>query len=402
MTIYIQQIVPGLEEFMEPKAELQQPMPSVKQLPPPPAEVSVDKDLKDLTAEDVQQVEDAPEEESNTEQSILPAKHLPPPIQVSNNKGLRDEDVQRVEEALDTEQADNTKKAYASGTARFKRWCECRGITHLPADPDHVVAYFAEAAQDLKMSTVKLHRTAISDAHRQAGLTDPTKAAIVRKVVRGLSKKYKFTEGQAKGLTAADMENIRATASKPRRTTGNSNRVEPAHKAEARGLLDIAICSVMRDGLLRRAEAAELRWKDLEIQTDGTSRITIRFSKTDQEGEGVTLFLSEVTTEDLMAIMPDTMDPEELIFGLSADAINRHIRKTCVNAHLGDGYSGHSGRVGMAQDLSDAGATTSELMTAGRWKSSIMVGKYCRNQQAGRGAVSKFHDGKYRHSPESP
>ena len=198
------------------------------------------------------------------------------------------------------------------------------------------------------------------------------------------------------------MEKIRATACKPRKSTGNSSRVEPTHKAEARGLLDIALCSVMRDALLRRAEAAELRWEDLEPQPDGTSRITIRFSKADQEGEGATLFLSEVATEDLIAIMPDAMDPGDLMFGLSSDAINRRIRKACLHAGLGDGYSGHSCRVGMAQDLSDAGATTSELMTAGRWRSALMVGKYCRNQEAARGAVSKFHHGQYRPRAESP
>ena len=201
MTIYIQQIVPGFEELMEPETMMMKELaplpPSVKQFPPPPAEVSID---KDFMAEDVQRAEETSEKESDREQSILPVKQLPPPpIQISDNKGLTAEDIQRVKEVLDISQAENTRKAYASGMARFKRWCESRGVSHLPADPDHVVAYFAETALELKMSTIKLHRTGISDAHRQAGLPDPTKAPFVRKAIRGLSKKYKFVEGQAKG-----------------------------------------------------------------------------------------------------------------------------------------------------------------------------------------------------------
>ena len=49
----------------------------------------------------------------------------------------------------------------------------------------------------------------------------------------------------------------------------------------ARGLTDIAICSTMRDALMRRGEAADLRWSDIETREDGSGRLTIRHSKTD-------------------------------------------------------------------------------------------------------------------------
>ena len=39
---------------------------------------------------------------------------------------------------------------------------------------------------------------------------------------------------------------------------------------------------------------------------------------------------------------------------------------------LGDGFTGHSGRVGMAQDLVKNGVELLALMTAGRWKSAKM------------------------------
>ena len=54
-------------------------------------------------------------------------------------------------------------------------------------------------------------------------------------------------------------------------------------------------------------------------------------------------------------------------------------------AGLGEGFTGHSGRVGMAQDLSASGVELPELMTAGRWKSSKMPARYTERQAAGRG-----------------
>ena len=58
---------------------------------------------------------------------------------------------------------------------------------------------------------------------------------------------------------------------------------------------------------------------------------------------------------------------------------------------LGEGFTGHSGRVGMAQDLAATGVDLPALMTAGRWKSSRMPAKYTERQAAGRGAVARYY-----------
>ena len=56
-------------------------------------------------------------------------------------------------------------------------------------------------------------------------------------------------------------------------------------------------------------------------------------------------------------------------------------------AGLGDGYTGHSGRVGKAQDLVKSGVELPALTTAGRWKSSKMPAQYTERQggRPGRG-----------------
>ena len=87
------------------------------------------------------------------------------------------------------------------------------------------------------------------------------------------------------------------------------------------------------------------------------------------------------------------VDPAAPVFGLSASQIGRRIDAAAKAAGLGEGFTGHSGRVGMAQDLAASGVELPELMTAGRWKSSRMPARYTERQTAGRGAVARYYPG---------
>ena len=88
------------------------------------------------------------------------------------------------------------------------------------------------------------------------------------------------------------------------------------------------------------------------------------------------------------------MDPSTPVFGLSASQIGRRVAAAAKAAGLGDGFTGHSGRVGMAQDLAAAGVELPALMQAGRWQSSKMPARYTERQAAGRGAVARYYQGK--------
>ena len=164
--------------------------------------------------------------------------------------------------------------------------------------------------------------------------------------------------------------------------------------------MDLALMQVMRDGLLRRSEAAALRWGDVEFHADGSGRLNIARSKTDQAAGGATLYLGPAAVEALLAIRPEeaVTDPAGSVFGLSASQISRRIKAADRMAGLGDGFSAHSPMVGMAQDLSAAGAELPELMTAGRWDSPTMPARYTEAQAAGRGAVAQYYRGGLRGS----
>ena len=83
---------------------------------------------------------------------------------------------------------------------------------------------------------------------------------------------------------------------------------------------------LMRDVLLRVSEVANLTWDDLTIQADGSSRLNIRRSKTDREGEGAIQFISPTTTKALMRICLQGEKKSERIFPFTVQHIRRRIK----------------------------------------------------------------------------
>ncbi|MYN65015.1 MAG: tyrosine-type recombinase/integrase [Acidobacteria bacterium] len=50
----------------------------------------------------------------------------------------------------------------------------------------------------------------------------------------------------------------------------------------------------------------------------------------------------------------------------------------------------HSGRVGLASELTRCGASTTDVMRAGNWKTARMVAHYAAGATAERGAVARY------------
>ena len=101
--------------------------------------------------------------------------------------------------------------------------------------------------------------------------------------------------------------------------------------------MDIALASTLRDGLLRRSEAAALRRGDVELLADGSGRLHVRQSKGDQEGSGAVLYLGPDAVRDLLAIRPPGVvtDAQAPVFGLSASQIGRRPRAAAqLHDHL--------------------------------------------------------------------
>ena len=303
---------------------------------------------------------------------------------------LTESDIGNLSAVLDHEVAWNTMKNYRVQWKNFIMWAVERSIRALPAAPAQVAAYLAERIEEYghKPATLRAAAAAIAFVHRKAGLDDPCASPEVKRTLRSATRKAGRRQKQAEALTAEALASIQSTACNPRR--GRGGRFESQKSARCRGNLDIALISLMRDAMLRVSEAAVLTWADIVTEADGTGRLLIRRSKTDAEGEGAVAFLSAPTMVALRLICSARVATES-IFGLRPNQISRRIKQAARMAGLGDGFSGHSPRVGMARDLARAGIELPRLMNAGRWRNPAMPAHYTRNETAGKGAVAQFH-----------
>ena len=307
---------------------------------------------------------------------------------------LRTDHVRRLIDAAQDSHSASTRRNYLAAWRRFQSWAEGEGFHPIPALPETVAAYLAErAANGLSPASLRMDRAAIRYHHTEAGHANPTDNEGVRRVLRGLTRRA-AGEGsaprQAAALTEEDLAAICATAHL--RRTGPRGRTERAKTARRRGRVDVALASVMRDAMLRRSEAAALTWADVDFRREGSARVTVRRSKSDQDGKGATLYVGRAAAAALREIQRPDASPESRVFGLrSGRAVSNRIAAAAKAAGLVGRFSGHSPRIGMARDLVASGAGVAAVQVAGRWASAQMPAHYARAELAAKGAVARFH-----------
>ena len=190
--------------------------------------------------------------------------------------------------------------------------------------------------------------------------------------------------GQARPFSAADLAAVLATCHRPRR---RGRGVESDQVAAARGRLDAVIAGLLFMGGLRRSEVSALRWADVADAGDADGiLVTVRRSKTNQVGE-----TSDVRyLKNGAARAAAAPAPEGRVVPLSPQAVGLRFTSAAQAAGLERRVTAHSGRVGLASELTSRGASTTDMMLAGNWKTSRMVAHYSAGATAERGAVARY------------
>ena len=181
---------------------------------------------------------------------------------------------------------------------------------------------------------------------------------------------------------------MQAKADAPRK---RGRGMETAEQAAHRGRVDRALIGVLFQGGLRRSEAAALEWRDVEPGSEpGTLLIRVRRSKTNQDGADTDTRLVKNGTAAALDAMRGA-DDAPVFGGLSPQSINNRVRSLASHAGLdASRITAHSARIGLASELTRRGASTTETMLAGNWKTSRMVAHYAAGAKAERGAVAKY------------
>ena len=168
---------------------------------------------------------------------------------------------------------------------------------------------------------------------------------------------------------------------------------------------DRALLAVAYDGMLRRSELCALEVGDVVEEMRGDASLLVRRSKTDPEGRGTIVYLAPDTVAmvndwlrrggigggRLFRSLPNGRAPGAR---LDAGQVPRIFKRMARRAGLPDnvvaGLSGHSARVGAAQDMIAAGIGLPAILQAGRWKSTAMVNRYGDRLLAQRGGAAQL------------
>ena len=264
-----------------------------------------------------------------------------------------------------------TRRAYRAAIERLDATLDGRPLTDATL-AEHV---FRLAGDGLAPSSIAIAAAAATFLARVADWPNP-RGAMTTDALRIVRRNHaERGRGQARPVGAEHVAAIVATA----RREGRDR--------------DAAIAGVLFQAALRRSEAAALEWRDVEPAADipGALRIRVRRSKTDQIGEETDIRLvKNGAAEALAALRPVDAEPRTRVFGgINGQSISRRFAAAARAAGI-EGVTAHSGRVGHASELTARGASTTEVMLSGGWKTSRMVAHYSAGAKAERGAVAKY------------
>lgn len=242
-----------------------------------------------------------------------------------------------------------------------------------------VGSFLEEQGKLWKFSSVRQKLYAIRKIHRLMRLPDPTHDEELNIVLRRIRRSKFSRPKQAKALNKHHRDKF--IAALPDTPWGRRDKLMIALGYEI---------------LARRSELVAIKTSDITFLSNGTARVIIRRSKADQFGRGRMAFTSTQTSILLEEWIEWRGHDVDYLFcpiykgivldrSLSATTVRRIIKRAAklsgYDTTLAEEFSGHSMRVGAAQDLLCAGHNTSAIMRAGGWKSVSVLARYLEDAE---------------------
>lgn len=284
--------------------------------------------------------------------------------------------------------APNTRRAYESDWASWVKFCEAHEFVPLPADPEQVTLYlthltteFGIKGKKLRPRTAERHLAAINTTHCAMGLAFDRHNPALVKTLDGIRRTFGKNQKGARALRTEDIVALCETFGR-----------------DIRSLRDKAIILLGFAGGFRRSEIVGLNAEDLKFK-DGTLRVTLRRSKTDQKGEGRTIVIlpgQNLKTCPVAAVRawlsaadlkheggdpifrPINRHSGVELNRLSDRAVDLIVKEACRAAKLENSYSAHSLRAGHVTESLARGAGRAAVKRQTGHASDIMLDRYDR------------------------
>lgn len=266
----------------------------------------------------------------------------------------------------------NTIRAYRSDWIHYECWCEERGFPPLPATADNLATYIQDMSVTLKAATIRRRIDSLSSILTLSKNPNPTREPEVILAIKRMHRQLGRAQKQAEPLTREHLDTMKTRC-----------------RNSTRGLRDKLILQLGYETMRRRAELCRLRLEDVRKMPQGKYGLLLRFSKTDQFGEGTWIPISE-TLYTLVERWKKRIGQEEGYI----------LRSVAKNGSVGESltpdsivpilvdlqhrsrirelprFSGHSMRVGAALDLLERGVPLEKIMLRGGWGSKSTTLRY--------------------------
>ena len=251
-----------------------------------------------------------------------------------------------------------------------------------------MAAYVEAMAAVRAPATVRRYVFSIVTAHRAAGEQGPLEHPEVQRALQRMRQRNGCRQRQVQGLTWKLLRRLMEAAGD--RLIDLRNR---------------AILAVAYDAMLRRSELVALQVVDMKIDMGGSASLLVRRGKTDPQGAGATLYLHRDSVTLVRAWLAGSGIASGRLFrsvrrdgdvgeALDESQVPRIFKAMAERAGLPSEMvrriSGHSPRVGAAQDMIASGIETPAILQAGRWKSASMVQRYGERLLAKRNGAAQL------------
>lgn len=224
---------------------------------------------------------------------------------------------QRANEYASAASAEHTRHAYKGSWSEFLLFCQKRGYVAMPASAVALIEYLtglADAGQ--RVSTINAKLAAISAAHEAAGQPNPAHSDAVRLLMKGIRRTLGTAPRQKAPIKREDLQRMVETL-----------------PSDLRGKRDKAILLLGWAGAFRRSEIAGLDVSDVRFSR-GEMLVTLRKSKTDQEGQGIKKRIPQIGDETLDPVraVRDWLKAAQIESGALFRAIDRwgHVRNSTL------------------------------------------------------------------------
>lgn len=285
---------------------------------------------------------------------------------------------------------ENTQKSYASAIQHYE--FEWKGL--LPATADHITRYLTDYAGFLSISTLKQRLAALSQWHIEQGFPDPTKAPIVKKVLKGIKTVHAVQEKQAKPLQLIQLKQVADYLDQVIEQSKSSGD----HARHLRYTRNKALLLLGFWRGFRGDEITRLNIDDIEVHSGGLNCYLAR-TKGDRALNGQYFQVPALHQLCPVQAYLDWLMVSELTTGVVFRSINRWGRISSDALHIdsliplirhifseagiesAELYSTHSLRRGFAHWATDNGWDIKDLMQYVGWKNINSALRYMKSSQ---------------------